>query len=505
MEWRNFTAAKLEKLKGEQGEIQHEMEEKTDSGKQDNTSSAEEPKLGVNVKFLRMLVGLRDFARSTMFLGDDMDQEGTIETIKKDMVFRGYVVWILICSIFIASIGLNLNSTAVIIGAMLISPLMAPILAIGLSVGTNDWETLKRALKNFGVMVVVALMTSTIYFLVTPLREAQPELLARTSPTFLDALIAIFGGLAGIIGISRRTRGNVIPGVAIATALMPPLCTAGYGLANGEWSFFFGAFYLFTLNSIFIALSTFIIVRYLKFPLVSFVNVDIEKKVKRYMIVFVIVVILPSAWIFYGVVKETLFLGKAENFIAQNLSFEGTEILSKKITYTDTISRIDVFVMGEPIADQTQQQLETIMLEKGLKNTILAIHQPKDISTDIAGKLSKEVRVGILEDLFKRNEDQINAKDARIAELESEVVQYQKSSIPFEGVNKEISTLYPAVDRMAYAVSIEMNGKKLDTIPTFLLRWKTGESKLDIEKNKLVMQAWLKQRLDLDTLRVVEF
>ncbi|HAP70095.1 MAG TPA: TIGR00341 family protein, partial [Flavobacteriales bacterium] len=204
---------------------------------------------------------------------------------------RGYVVWILICSIFIASIGLNLNSTAVIIGAMLISPLMAPILAIGLSVGTNDWDTLKRALKNFGVMVVVALMTSTLYFLITPLQEAQPELLARTSPTFLDALIAIFGGLAGIIGISRRSRGNVIPGVAIATALMPPLCTAGYGLANGQWSFFFGAFYLFTLNSIFIAGATFIIVRYLKFPLVSFVNSDTEKKVKRYMLAFVILVI----------------------------------------------------------------------------------------------------------------------------------------------------------------------------------------------------------------------
>jgi uncharacterized hydrophobic protein (TIGR00271 family) len=185
-----------------------------------------------NEKVLRMLVALRDFARSTMFLGDDMDQEGTIEIIKKDMVFRGYVVWILICSIFIASIGLNLNSTAVIIGAMLISPLMAPILAIGLSVGTNDWHTLKRALKNFGVMVVVALMTSTLYFLITPLQEAQPELLSRTSPTFLDALIAIFGGLAGIIGISRSSRGNVIPGVAIASLVY---C----GLRVSKWAMVF--------------------------------------------------------------------------------------------------------------------------------------------------------------------------------------------------------------------------------------------------------------------------
>jgi uncharacterized hydrophobic protein (TIGR00271 family) len=459
----------------------------------------------LSIRALRILVALRDFAQSTMFLGDDMDQEGTIEIIKKDMVFRGYVVWILVCSIFIASIGLNLNSAAVVIGAMLISPLMAPILAIGLSVGTNDWETLKRALKYFGVMVVVSLITSTIYFFITPLHEAQPELLARTSPTFLDALIAIFGGLAGIIGISRRSRGNVIPGVAIATALMPPLCTAGYGLANGEWSFFFGAFYLFTLNSIFIAGATFVIVRYLKFPLVSFVNADTEKKVKRYMIGFVIVVILPSAWIFYGLVKETIFLGKAENFITQNLTIEGTEIISKKITYTDTISRIDIFIMGEPIAEQTQKQLEKIMLEKGIENTILKIHQPKDVSSDLAGKLSKEVRVGILEDLYKRNEDLIAEKNLQIAQLENQVFAYQRSSIPFEGLTKEVSIQYPNVNRIAYAVSLEMNGTKIDTIPTFLLRWNAEQNTEQKNREKQVLQAWLKQRLDLETLRIVEY
>jgi uncharacterized hydrophobic protein (TIGR00271 family) len=458
-----------------------------------------------NEKVLRMLVALRDFARSTMFLGDDMDQEGTIEIIKKDMVFRGYVVWILICSIFIASIGLNLNSTAVIIGAMLISPLMAPILAIGLSVGTNDWHTLKRALKNFGVMVVVALMTSTLYFLITPLQEAQPELLSRTSPTFLDALIAIFGGLAGIIGISRSSRGNVIPGVAIATALMPPLCTAGYGLANGQWSFFFGAFYLFTLNSIFIAGATFIIVRYLKFPLVSFVNSVTEKKAKRYMLLFVIVVILPSAWIFYGLVKETIFLGRAETFITQNLEIEGTEVISKKITYTDTISRIDIFIMGEPIAEQTRKQLEKTMLDQGLENTVLKIHQPKDVSSDLAGKLSKEVRVGILEDLYKRNEDLITEKNQRIIELENQVFQYQKDVIPFEGLSKEMTALYPNIERMSYSVSLEMNGTKIDTIPTFMMGWNQSRSSSSKSNDKAILQTWLKQRLELDTLRIVEY
>jgi len=481
------------------------MEQQQPQSNSPEAKPTEKPTPSSNFNILRMLVALRDFARSTMFLGDDMDLEGTIETIKKDMVFRGYVVWILVCSIFIASIGLNLNSAAVVIGAMLISPLMGPILAIGLSVGTNDWDTLKRAIKNFGVMVVVALLTSTIYFFITPLHEAQPELLARTKPTFLDALIAIFGGLAGIIGVSRRNRGNVIPGVAIATALMPPLCTAGYGLANGEWAYFLGAFYLFTLNSILIAGSTLIIVRYLKFPLVSFVNAETKKKVKRYMIGFVIVTLLPSTWIFYGLVKETIFLGKAKNFISQNLVIEGTEIISKKITYTDSISRIEIFIMGEPITQQTQEQLQRRMLEDGIENTVLKIHQPKDVSSDVAGRLSKEVRVGILEDLYQRNEELIAEKDNRIIALENQVIRYQRDAIPFEGLSKELSALYPNVNRMAYAACVEMNGAKVDTVPTFILGWEKGQSSKSKSDNKEVLQVWLKQRLSLDTLRIVEF
>lgn len=477
-----------------------------DASKEENQTgpNVTEKQEKLNIKILRILAWLRDFARSTMNLTVDSDEQGTIETIKKDMVFRGHVVWVLICSIFIASIGLNLNSTAVVIGAMLISPLMGPILAIGLSVGTNDWEMLKRALKNFGIMVVVALITSTIYFFITPLHEAQPELLARTKPTFLDALIAIFGGLAGIIGVSRRNRGNVIPGVAIATALMPPLCTAGYGLANGELSFFFGAFYLFTLNSIFIAGATFVIVRYLRYPLVSFVDAETETRVKRYMIAFVIIVLLPSAWIFYGLVKETIFMGKAEKFIAENLQMEGTEIISKKITYTDSISRIDVFIMGESISNQLQNQLENQMARQGLENTVLKIHQPKDVSNDLAGRLTNEVRVGILEDIYNKNEIRMAEKDARISALEKRLTSFEKDSIPFENVLKEVKINYPEVRRLAYARSVEVNGSKLDTVPTFLIAWNKSSNELK-SAQKLKMQLWLKQRLELDTVRIVEF
>ncbi|OQY04916.1 MAG: TIGR00341 family protein, partial [Bacteroidetes bacterium 4572_117] len=207
-----------------------------------------------NIKSLIRIT--RKFLIEILSIKEGTDIQGTIESIKKDMVFRGITVWILIASIFIASIGLNVNSIPVVIGAMLISPLMGPILGIGLSVGTNDWDLLLRALKNFGIAIVISLITSIIYFLLTPLKEASPELIARTKPTILDVMIAIFGGMAGIVAGSRREKTNVIPGVAIATALMPPLCTAGYGIATGQFTVFFGAFYLFFINSVFIALST---------------------------------------------------------------------------------------------------------------------------------------------------------------------------------------------------------------------------------------------------------
>jgi uncharacterized hydrophobic protein (TIGR00271 family) len=478
------------------------MEETENKATADNGKA---PEKKFDQRILRLLAMVRDFARTTMNLDDDSDQQGTIDTIKKDMVFRGHVVWILICSIFIASIGLNLNSAAVIIGAMLISPLMGPILAVGLSVGTNDWETLKRALKNFGVMVVVALTTSTFYFFITPLHEAQSELLARTTPTFLDALIAIFGGLAGIIGVSRRNRGNVIPGVAIATALMPPLCTAGYGIANGQWSFFFGAFYLFSLNSIFIAGATLVIVRYLRFPLVSFVDPLTEKRVKRYMLTFVIVVLLPSAWIFYGIVKETIFLGKAERFISENLQFEGTEIISKKIAYTDSISRIDVFIMGEPISNEAQEQLERTMLQSGLQHTVLKIHQPNDVSTDFAGKLGNEVRVGILEDLYRRNDKLLAEKDSEIERLRTELNSFEMQQVPIAGITSEMKILYTGIDRVSYAASVEARGNTVDTIPTFMVGWKANVPAATRQSDTRSMEKWLKQRLVLDTVRIVGF
>ena len=201
----------------------------------------------------RNIFAIKSFLREYLDLRKDKDNElETIDSIRKGVEFKGANLWILIFAIFMASLGLNVNSTAVIIGAMLISPLMGPIMGVGLSVGMNDFELMKRSLKSFLITTAFSVTTATVYFLFTPIAEAQSELLARTSPTIYDVFIALFGGLAGVVALSTKEKGNVIPGVAIATALMPPLCTAGYGLASGNLIYFLGAFYLYFINSVFI-------------------------------------------------------------------------------------------------------------------------------------------------------------------------------------------------------------------------------------------------------------
>ena len=264
-----------------------------------------------------LLTAIKDYFAELFNLQQDKEHESiTIAEIKKGVVFRGANLFILIFAILIASIGLNVNSAAVIIGAMLISPLMGPIMGIGLGAGINDIELIKKAMKNLGIAVLISVLTSTLYFYITPLHEAHSELLSRTYPTLWDVMIAFFGGLAGIIAGSRREKTNAIPGVAIATALMPPLCTAGYGLANANWEFFFGAFYLFFINSVFISVSTFLIVRFLKYPKKTFADIADERRVRVYISIFVFVTIIPSVYLAYLLVKYTVFEQHARNFIS---------------------------------------------------------------------------------------------------------------------------------------------------------------------------------------------
>lgn len=455
-----------------------------------------------------VLTGLRKIFLDATDIRSDANIEGTIETIHKDMVFRGPNVWILICSIFIASIGLDTNSTAVIIGAMLISPLMGPILAIGLCIGVNDVPTLRRAIRHFLVMTLFALATSTIYFLITPLGEAQTELMARVRPTLLDAAIAVFGGLAGIIGVSRRNRGNVIPGVAIATALMPPLCTAGFGIANGNGSFFFGAIYLFSLNSVFIAISTVVIVRFLGFPFVQFMDDAARRKVRLQLTAFVLVILIPSTWILVGVVKENLFHRRASDFIAENLlGLPGVDIVRRQVIYSDTTSLIDIVLSGDSIPPDLARQLEGRMAAAQLTNTTLRIRQPENLTGEL-GRLSGELRVGIIEDIYDRQALLITERDRRISELEAELY---GDTIPVSQIMREVAVQYPMVDRLSFGRVIgvkESDGDEraltLDTIPTALIEWQAGTSATQKRAEGARLTEWLKVRLELDTIRVVQ-
>ena len=267
-------------------------------------------------------------------ISSDTDKEATIQDIKNGVYVKGQIAWVLIFSILIASAGLNTSSTAVVIGAMLISPLMGPILGMGLSLGINDIDLLRKALKNFAVMVILSIVTSFLFFSIPMFQDETPELVARTIPDVRDVIIALSGGLALIVALSRRNKSlNTIAGVAIATALMPPLCTAGYGLATGKWAFFGGAIFLFSINTVFIASSTFIVVRFLKFPYEAYANSKRRKTISQVITVFAIAILVPSIYMFYNLYKKSDFTQKVTNLIEKVKAEKGILILDVDVHY----------------------------------------------------------------------------------------------------------------------------------------------------------------------------
>ncbi len=301
------------------------------------------------------------------------EASAVIETISNGIIFRGTNLWILIFAIFIASLGLNVNSTAVIIGAMLISPLMGPIMGMGLGLGINDLALLRRSISNFSFAIGVGLATSTIYFILTPISDAHSELLARTAPNIYDVLIAFFGGLAGVLAVSSKMKGNVIPGVAIATALMPPLCTAGYGIATLQWNFFFGAFYLFTINTVFIALATFLTIRVLKFPFVNFLDKKSEARARHSITAIIILTLIPSIYLGYVMVRENRFEKSVTEFIEKEGGFENDFLLKKAI---DPVKRTIVLTyVGDGISERETDSLQKKLRESGIGNAQLTIIQ----------------------------------------------------------------------------------------------------------------------------------
>ncbi|MCK0144576.1 DUF389 domain-containing protein [Arenibacter sp. F26102] len=455
--------------------------------------------LGSTKKFLSDLLDIRQ----------NTDQEATKESIIADIPFKGHTSWILICSIFIASVGLNANSTAVVIGAMLISPLMGPILGMGLSLAINDIDTLRRSLKNFAVMVGLSVLTAFLFFYLFPLRDESSELLARTEPDIRDVLIAFFGGLALVIARAKRgTIASVIFGVAIATALMPPLCTVGFGLAIGNFGYATGAMYLFTINTIFIGLATFLVIKLLRFPMVRYANSQRRRFIARMASIVAILVMIPAGFTFYDVFQESMFKKEAKQFVANNIApYE----LPGEGRYLENLTDIQynhgndgfielVFMGNETIPDNV---IATWNTQKNtfnkLKNVELKIVQgSKNLELD---------QMKYVSELYESKKAELLSKEQQIQVLKEEVGKMSKiveHQIPFQEISAEAKTNYENLTNMGFSYTITTDFNKVDTIPIFNVQWKKGIPAKQIKTDAQKLTDWLRLRLKNSKIQVRE-
>lgn len=412
-------------------------------------------------------------------------RESVLENIKQSTSFRGANLWILACAIVIASVGLNVNSTAVVIGAMLISPLMGPIVGAGFALAVFDFELLKRCGKNLLIATIVSLVVSAIYFFISPFKDAQPELLARTSPTIYDVLIAFFGGLVGVIALTRVEKGNPIPGVAIATALMPPLCTAGYGLAMGNYSYFFGAFYLYSINCFFICIATYFIVRYLKYTPVQFKNIRFEKQI-RYGISFLLVLmIVPSFYLAYNLLKEKQFNDNVSKFIENEFTANGYTIIFKEIKYNTSPKKIELAFLSKRFSNEEEKQLNHRLNQYQIFNTSLIFKQG-----------TQDLKKEILNELGTQNKA-LSEKDIIINNLQNEIKEFKFDDTE---TYKEIGILFPEAKNVSigkFLLFPNSDSAKIETVVLF-----HHQEKEEIDTLKL--KKWLIQKLSTNNIKLVE-
>lgn len=424
------------------------------------------------------------------------DEQEIIESVKKGIVFKGFNLWVLVFAIFVASLGLNVNSTAVIIGAMLISPLMGPIIGMGLAVGISDFDMLKRSFKHYALSAGVSVVTATIYFLLSPINEAQSELLARTSPNIYDVLIAFFGGMAGVVAICAKEKGNVIPGVAIATALMPPLCTAGFGLAQGEWMFFLGALYLFFINTVFISLATFLGVRFFRFQRQTYIDKKRGKLVNRYIMAIVIATIIPAVFTTVRIVRESMFQNRANSFISNELDFSGTQVILRDISWSR--NAIKVILIGKKVHESQIDSARANMRYYHLGETSLSVTQGFD--SDSLSLLSLENAA--IEALYQQDEQTIDELRFRLSALEQETASYRKYADLSEVVTQELHALFPTIASVSIGQSVRsyVADSTADTICQVRLYQTKKLNSADYQK----LTDWLKARLGTQQLELFE-
>ena len=418
------------------------------------------------------------------------------ENIEQGIDFKGTNLWILVFAIVVCSVGLNMNSTAVIIGAMLISPLMGPINGMGYSLATYDFPLLRRSLKNFSFAVGVSLLTSAFYFLISPINQAHSELLARTSPTIYDVIIALFGGLAGIVAMSSRLKGNVIPGVAIATALMPPICTAGYGLATLQFNFFFGALYLFTINTVFIAFAALIVCQLLKFPIRSIVDQARRKHVNRVITTVILLTLIPSIIFGVNLVKKQEFTQNTDRFVNEVRLIKGNYLQDKQINQSNR--SIELLYSGYGLNDTTMTEIREKALKYRLDTSRIVIHQGFDASL-----VQENVRK--FQSESERLSSQLAATLFALRQTEARVDSIRNIPLFGEKILSEIKPLYPQIQSCSYSETYLFtteNDSTRRSKMTPVVIFTVPRNGLHVsDRNKI--EEWLKSRLNNPNAKTV--
>ena len=474
-----------------------------DVNKNNSTPPNREEEYSEEVKkdFQGLLGSSRKFLSELLSIRQNTDQDATKEAIIADIPFKGHTSWILICSIFIASVGLNANSTAVVIGAMLISPLMGPILGMGMSLATNDLDTLRRSLKNFAVMVILSVLTAYLFFSLFPLRDESSELLARTAPDIRDVLIAFFGGLALVIARAKKgTIASVIFGVAIATALMPPLCTVGFGLAIGNLDYAGGAMYLFTINTIFIALATFLVLKILRFPMVRYANSRKRRFIARMASLVAVAVMVPAGYTFYQVFQESLFRKQADEFLEETI---GSYAFLGEGRYLEDFKDIEYNEGKEPLIEVVVMGNETIP-----PNVIATWNARKNTYGRLTGCELKIVQgsnaaaqdeLKYVNELYESKKAELVNKDERIRILELELSRLGRlasKQVPFREISREAKAIYENLSSMGFAYQITTDFNAMDTIPVFEVKWKDAGNRSQVQADTKKLNDWLKLRLN---------
>lgn len=442
--------------------------------------------------FSAWLDQVRDFLKDRFSLDEDTAQrDEVVASISKGVEFRGVNLWVLIFAAMVASLGLNVNSAAVIIGAMLISPIMGPIMGVGLSLGINDFDLLKKSLRNFALMFIVAIVTATAYFFISPLSSNSSELLARTTPTTYDLLIAFFGGLAGMVAQTRQDRtSTVIPGVAIATALMPPLCTAGFGLATGQLRFFLGAFYLFFINSVFIALATYLVVRFLKYEKKVFIDKVRERNVKRMMMIITLVTFIPSVVIGFHMVRVSLFEATADKYVAQVFKFPHTRVIecNKHYSRGKHPSQIELLLLGEPLDEVVIENARAQLAGFGLEKVDLIVRQA-----------NKEDRIDIAS-LQQSYTELLEEKNRRIGEMTAQLSRYRVTDVEVDDISREVGAMMPAVRAISLTkgITFDVQGTPLDTTLVCVVTPRDPADSID----RMTLTHWLRIRTKVANVKL---